>query len=119
MNNLTETRLLSEQYQQIFNYYTVEELNDIEQYLNQHPQLIDILLKAPSEIRKYFPSEKLRLKLYIDPESPEWQYLIIGICANSDDVDETLNKLDNLNEKWWNHASRGVAVNLSIDVEFA
>lgn len=117
MNNLTENLLLSQQ-QQILNYYTIEEINDVVKYLNKHPQLINLLLKAPSEIKKYFPVEKLRLKLYVDPESPQWEYLILAICANSVHVDEALNKLDNFNESWWNNASRGVAVNLSIDVEF-
>ncbi|MTJ08397.1 hypothetical protein [Anabaena sp. UHCC 0204] len=102
----------------INDFYTVENTVDVNRFLQNHSNLINVILEAHPQIRKYFPTEELRLKLYVDPESSEWEYLIISICANPESADEGLNKLDEFKENWWSDASYGVAVNLSIDLEF-
>lgn len=102
----------------IVSLYTVENISDIYKFLQNHSNLIDVILKAHPQIRKYFPTEKLRLKLYSDPESPQWEYLIISICVVSEFVDEALDKQHKFERDWWLNASLGVAVNLSIDLEF-
>lgn len=86
--------------------------------MRKHQSLVDILLKAHQEVRKYFPSEKLRLKLSVDPESPQWEKLLLSIYSSPEYVDEALNKLDEFDQKWWIEASLGVAVNLYINLEF-
>lgn len=102
----------------ISKFYTIENILAVNRFLQNHANLIDVILEAHPQIRKYFPTEKLRLKLYIDPESSEWEYLIISICVSSESVDEALNKQNEFDENWWLNASLGVAVNLSIDLEF-
>jgi hypothetical protein len=102
----------------INDFYIVENTVDVNIFLQNHSNLIDFILEAHPQIKKYFPTEKLRLKLYIDPESSEWEYLIISICASPEFVDEALNKQNEFDENWWINASLGVAVNLSIDLEF-
>ncbi|HLP91466.1 MAG TPA: hypothetical protein VK184_23140 [Nostocaceae cyanobacterium] len=118
MNNLTETRLLSEQQQQILNYYSVEDINDVIQYLNNHPHLINFLLDAPTEIRNYFPTEKLKLWLLVDPDSTAWEKLVLSICTQPEYVDAAANKLDLFDENWWLKASVGISVNLCINLDF-
>lgn len=99
-------------------FYRVENVIDVHRFLQKHSNLIDVLLEAHPQIRKYFPSEKLRLKLYVDPESPQWEKLVLSICASPESVDQALNQLDELDENWWIDASLGVAVNLCIHLDF-
>lgn len=117
-NWLTEDAKPSDNFSKISKFYTIENILDVNRFLENHANLIDVILEAYPQIRKYFPTEKLRLKLYIDPESSEWEYLIISICVSSESVDEALNKQNEFDENWWLNASLGVAVNLSIDLEF-
>jgi hypothetical protein len=99
-------------------FYRVENVIDVHRFLQKHSNLIDVLLEAHPQIRKYFPTEKLRLKLYVDPESPQWEKLVLSICASAESVDQALNQLDELDENWWIDASLGVAVNLCIHLDF-
>ncbi|MDB9492061.1 hypothetical protein PN478_16240 [Dolichospermum circinale CS-534/05] len=117
-NWLTEDAKPSDNFSKISKFYTIENILAVNRFLQNHANLIDVILEAHPQIRKYFPTEKLRLKLYIDPESSEWEYLIISICVSPESVDEALNKQNEFDENWWLNASLGVAVNLSIDLEF-
>ncbi|MBD2133419.1 hypothetical protein H6F47_13515 [Sphaerospermopsis sp. FACHB-1094] len=116
-SSLEDTRWTNK-LRKINSLYIVENKFDVHRFLQKHSNLIGVLLEAHPQIRKYFPTEKLRLKLYFDPESPEWEYLIIAICTSPEFVDEALNKQTEFDENWWIDASLGVAVNLSIDLEF-
>lgn len=117
-NWLTEDAKPSDNFSKISKFYTIENILDVNRFLENHANLIDVILEAYPQIRKYFPTEKLRLKLYIDPESSEWEYLIISICVSSESVDEALNQLEEFDENWWIDASSGVAVNLCIHLDF-
>lgn len=117
-NWLTEDAKPSDKFSKISKFYTIENILDVNRFLENHANLIDVMLEAYPQIRKYFPTEKLRLKLYIDPESSEWEYLIISICVSSESVDEALNQLEEFDENWWIDASSGVAVNLCIHLDF-
>ncbi|MEA5553032.1 hypothetical protein VB713_18975 [Anabaena cylindrica UHCC 0172] len=101
----------------IFFFYTIENIN-VRRFLQKHSNLIDVILEAHPQIRKYFPTEKLRLQLYVDPESPQWEKLVLSICASPESVDESLNQLNEFDENWWIDASLGVAVNLCIHLDF-
>ncbi len=113
-----ENHELSYNFSKIVQFYTIDNVVDTLRFLRKHQSLVDILLKAHQEVRKYFPSEKLRLKLSVDPESPQWEKLLLSICSSTEYVDEALNKLDEFDQKWWIEASLGVAVNLYINLEF-
>ncbi len=117
-NWLTEDAKPSDKFSKISKFYTIENILDVNRFLENHANLMDVILEAYPQIRKYFPTEKLRLKLYIDPESSEWEYLIISICVSSESVDEALNQLEEFDENWWIDASSGVAVNLCIHLDF-
>ncbi|MBE9218099.1 hypothetical protein [Dolichospermum flos-aquae] len=117
-NWLTEDTKPSDKFGIVSKFYTIENILAVNRFLQNHANLIDVILEAHPQIRKYFPTEKLRLKLYIDPESSEWEYLIIYVCANPEFISEAFNKLREFRKNWWREASLGVAVNLSIDLEF-
>lgn len=103
---------------EISRHYTIDNFVDILRFLRKHQNLVAVLLEAYHQLRKYFPLEKLRLQLYIDPESSQWEYLIISICASPDLVDEALDQLDKFENNWWSDASFGVAKNICINLEF-
>ncbi|MBG1267921.1 hypothetical protein [Nostoc sp. WHI] len=113
-----KTTDISHYFNKISKFYTIENIDDILNFLRKHPNLVDVLLKAHLEIRKYFPSEKLRLKLSVDPESPQWEKLLLSIYTSPESSNEALSKLDEFDHKWWIEASLGVAVNLCINLEF-
>ncbi|MEH2069184.1 MAG: hypothetical protein V7K47_13655 [Nostoc sp.] len=113
-----EDRELSDNFSKIFQLYTIDNVVDILRFLRKHQNLLDVLFKAHREIRKYFPYEKLQLKLSVDPESPQWEKLLLSIYSSPEHIDEALNKLDEFDQKWWIEASLGVAVNLCINLEF-
>ncbi len=102
----------------INDFYIVENTVDVNRFLQNNSNLIDVILEAHLQIRKYFPTEKLRLKLFTDPESSQWEKLVLSVFANPESVDEALNKLEEFDENWWIDASSGVAVNLCIHLDF-
>jgi hypothetical protein len=106
------------QSQTINELYTIENMLDVNIFLQNHSNLIDIILEAHPQLRKYFPTEKLRLKLFSNPESSQWEKLVLSICASPESVDEALNQLEKFDENWWIDASSGVAVNLCINLDF-
>lgn len=117
-NWLTEDTKPSDKFGIVSKFYTIENILDVNRFLQNHANLIDVILEAYPQIRKYFPIEKLRLKLFFDPESPQWEKLVLSIFANPESVDEALNKLEEFDENWWIDASSGVAVNLCIHLDF-
>lgn len=117
-NWLTEDAKPSDNFSKISKFYTIENTLDVKRFLQNHSNLIDVILEAYLQIRKYFPAEKLRLKLFSDPESPQWEKLVLSIFANPESVDEALNQLEEFDENWWIDASSGVAVNLCIHLDF-
>ncbi|WP_372589301.1 hypothetical protein QQE94_00615 [Fervidobacterium pennivorans subsp. shakshaketiis] len=59
---------------------------DVETYLLEHPDLIEVVDFAVEQTRKLFPDNKLRLSLYTDPESGE-EILTLYVSGNNDDED--------------------------------
>jgi hypothetical protein len=102
----------------ISRYYSIDNFLEILKFLRQHQNLIAVLVEAYHQIRQYLPLERLRLKLYIDPESSQWEYLLISICSSPDSVDEAWDKLNQFENNWWNDASIGVATHICINLEF-
>lgn len=90
-------------YQQKYNYnlqhhllttYQVEDPKEVIRFLRKRQQLLSLLLQVYDEIRKYLPSEKLRLMVVSDPESPEWKTLLLSIVTDIGLADDTtLNSL--------------------------
>jgi hypothetical protein len=117
-NWLTEDSKASDKFSRVSKLYTIENILYLNRFLQKYPNLIDVILEAYPQIRKYFPTEKLRLKLFTDPESPQWEKLLLSIFASPESVDEALNQLDEFDENWWIDASSGVAVNLCIHLDF-
>src|SRR4051812_32300169 len=69
-------------------------------FIGDFPFLSPLLAEAPGFIEKYFPTSKLSLKKFIDPEAADKSHLVIFISSNYAPK-ETLEKLDQLDDEWW------------------
>jgi hypothetical protein len=103
---------------QISKLFTLENPLQIVKFLNKKPEILSWLLKSYQEIRKYFPTEKLRLSYSTDPEIPQWEKLVLAICVSPEFSEDAFKKLDTFDENWWLDASSKANVNLCIDVDF-
>lgn len=86
--------------------YAFREPERVGQFLEKHPFLVPLLLEAPTEINYHFPGDSLFLEVAIDPEavSSEDDELFLLIVTNID-AEEAVEKMWNLDEKWWLKAS--------------
>lgn len=73
---------------------------DVESFLTEHPSLYHTLIKAPEQVHRFFPKEKVKLRLEncIDPEEG-YAILFLKIRAHQNDIPpdkaiELLGKLD-------------------------
>ncbi len=87
-------------------FYTFRDPKRVVKFLEKHPFLVPLLLEAPTEIKHYFPGDELFLEAVIDPEavSPEDEELFLLIVTQID-PEESVEKLWELDNKWWLKAS--------------
>ena len=97
--------------------YSLANLNEVIQYLQEKKELLPFLLEAERQIRKFFAKEKLTLKIIYDPEIANWKKLIIAIHTPLE-ADEAFDKLKLLDHNWWLDASYLVHNNLDIYIDF-
>jgi len=83
-------------------FYAFRDPERVEQFLEKHPFLVPLLLEAPAEIERYFPGDELFLEAVIDPEaaSLEDEELFL-LIATKIDPEESVEKLWELDDKWW------------------
>jgi hypothetical protein len=94
-----EDKMLQVQEQSINGYVLLEPASAID-FIQEHQELVALLNESYKEIRKYFPSEELKLELVSDREIAEDQQLFVYICTSLS-VTDSLKKLDEFDEKWW------------------
>ena len=80
--------------------YEIENADEVDAYVAEHPTVATILGEAPGQIRAVFGTEAPpRLSMEWDPEYGDC-WLFVGIP--SDDVGpSTLPLIDALDEQWW------------------
>ena len=80
--------------------YTLRNAQSVEQFLKQHPHLIDFLLESYPYIEKYFGKQtKVFLDIFLDPELAEEQ--LLASIETSLSVDEALTLLNKLDDEWF------------------
>lgn len=80
--------------------YTFRDKARVLSFLEQQPNLLALLLEAPTHIRQYFPDNELILEEVIDVEDPNSRDLWVKI-STEDFSDAFFAKLDSLIEHWW------------------
>jgi hypothetical protein len=86
--------------EQSINGYILLESSSAIDFLQEHQELFVLLKEASKEIRKYFPSEDLKLELVSDPEIVQDRQLFVYIFTSLS-VTDALNKFDEFDEQWW------------------
>jgi hypothetical protein len=103
---MTSTKLedkmlkVPEQYLNGLDGYILSKPSSIDDFLQAHQELASLLNEAYQELRKYFPSEDLKLELVSDPEIAGDQQLFVYIFTALL-VTDALNKFDEFDEQWW------------------
>jgi hypothetical protein len=69
-------------------------------FLLKHSYLLGLLDDAYLEIRRIFPNDPLYLEYFRDPENYKGNQLFIIVTTDLRGID-ALNKLDELDDKWW------------------
>jgi hypothetical protein len=77
--------------------YTFKNRDEILAFLT--PDIIGVLLVAPTKIQHYFPSAPLSLELYTDHEDANWKTLFLSIGVK--DYDGSFDTLEKFWEDWW------------------
>lgn len=116
--NPPEGYLLKRNLQRILSIYKVGDLSQVVVYLIKNLGLVPLLIEAHDEIRKLFESEKLQLRISIDPDNSSWKLLVLSILVKPDDVDEAISKLDQLDNNWLTKNHSASHANLCINLDF-
>lgn len=87
-------------------------------FIKQNPNLYNLLLDAPSQIKSYFPNAILALEEVIDIEFPQKRDLWIWINVQNYD-EATFVELDELIENWWiDAADAAQAYNMGVNLDW-
>jgi hypothetical protein len=107
---------VANQIEQLDQYYVFEEKERVISFIEQNPALLDLLLEAPAQIKRFFPNAPIILRLRPDYDNPGKGELWIYIQNDEDDPDG-VDKLKELSEQWWLDAagSFGFLVGLNLD----
>jgi hypothetical protein len=92
--NRTETQYFA------FDYNYIIEKPEVMEFIDLNSFLKPVLFEAYYKIKRYFPNSKLILRMLDDPESPDFNQLILGIRTNLKPT-EALAKLVEFDESWW------------------
>jgi hypothetical protein len=85
---------------QSINGYILLEPSSAIDFIQEHQELVALLNESYKEIRKYFPTENLKLELVSDREIAEDQQLFVYVCTSMS-VTDALQKLDEFDQRWW------------------
>ena len=97
--------------------YTFRDREKVLNFLDEYPFLMQLLMDAYPVIRQHFPYTPLTLRLMNDPEMIGDTHLLILITTDYG-ADETLQRLDRIDEDWWLGALEKAQGKLSINVDF-
>jgi len=98
-------------------HFEFRKLEEVSEFLLENPFLLGLLPEALTHIAQFFPSPKLSLEIFTNPETVNDQHLTIFITSTYSPP-ETLEKLNSLEDSWWLGASEQAQNKLAINVEF-
>lgn len=100
MTQHTTIKLAAPQIESLQKAYIIRDKDEVFEFIESHPYLLAVLLEAPEKIRRYFPDEKLGLKVVYDPEIVNYVHLVLSIDLTNLDPYEAMDKEDELYENW-------------------
>lgn len=96
--------------------YTLQQPEVIYGFLEQHPELVSLVLEASRVLETYFPYTLKVLKVVVDPEEGDTQLVIFVETRLA--PEDALTHLDRFDDAWWLEASDRAQGLLSINLEF-
>lgn len=90
---------------------------EIAVFLEKYGFLIPILLEAYPQIQAHFPDAVCALEVFVDPDSPGHQDLLLTISTTLD-VDQAFATLKQFDKAWWVANMDRAQGYLIIDIEF-
>jgi hypothetical protein len=90
---------------------------EIENFLRENQEIIEVLQEAEGRIKQYFQDENLCLEYEDGEEYEDGGELSLSIETKKD-VDEALEKLSDFENNWWTDKWIQINSKLSIDVRF-
>ncbi|MGO9257066.1 MAG: hypothetical protein ACLQU1_12290 [Bryobacteraceae bacterium] len=97
--------------------YVLRQPAEVEEFLHRNPRVAALLRIARPEIDRYFGAHALRVELTLDPCDPSKEFLFAMIECDLD-ADDAIDRLQELERRWWADASYAAHLPLNIDVEF-
>jgi hypothetical protein len=97
-------------------HYQIENPDEVEAYVIEHPSVTAILDEAPAEIYAVFGNEvPPRLRLEWDPEDGD-RWLFVGVPV-VDEGPSALPLIETLEERWWLNRMTATDATVAFDVE--
>lgn len=97
--------------------YQLRNSDEVFQFLQENPHLIELLLEAYSKIGHHFPGSPIFLEVAFDPEVGDRGELVASIATKLKPK-EAIEKLNQFDDDWWLDASDVSGGKLSIGLEF-
>ncbi len=100
-------------------YYHLRNAQQVREYLQSYPQLLQFLLDSYKRLRKYFGFEaKFELEVVTDPEVEYQTRFLFVYIRTSLDVDDALARLEQFDDEWYldRFDKFGALVNFNLDI---
>jgi hypothetical protein len=97
--------------------FDLEQKEEIENFLRENQEVIQVLQEAKDQIKKCFPNETLYIEYEDGEEYEDGGELFLSIETRKD-VKGALESLRNLKKGWWTDRRIKINSKLSIDVRF-
>lgn len=98
--------------------YLIGDKEELTKFIVDNPAIINLLLEAQKQIRKYFPQEKLSLDVSLAYKDTEWERLEIIVYVDANNSDKALNQLSQFDKDWWLDNCSGIGLKLFIGLDF-
>jgi hypothetical protein len=115
----TQAAIIARKQSRLNEKYTISisKIPDVSKFIQEHQQLIWLLNDAYKELRKYFPSEDLRMELVSDVKIAEKDRLFIYILTSLSESD-ALNKFDKFDKYWEGYRRELAKESLNFKIRF-
>lgn len=108
---------INSQIEQLQSLYRCRNRDEVVNFIEENPTLVQLLRDAYYKIQEYFGSGvEAILEIFTDYEVPTHRELV-ALVQTRYPVGEALDRLDRLYEEWWAEASSVEPLKMSIDVE--
>ncbi len=98
--------------------FTVRNPSAVRRFIQAHPDLVDIVVEAHSQVQKHFgPGTRIALEVVRDPDAQDAEQLFAYI-QTALPVDEALKRLDQLDEEWFLDQVDLVQDDFNLNLEF-